>query len=98
MLVSANVTSQNQITIPKKVREFLGITKNNKIDFLIDNKKNQVIVSRKRTASEIDKMFEKFRGNIKKLDEKDVKNSIEEGRLTRYKNKKKSESDTIIFV
>lgn len=46
-LASAKITSKNQITIPKEVRDKLGVTVHDELVFEYDNQKNFIVKKKK---------------------------------------------------
>ena len=51
-MLSSNVTSKYQATIPRDVREFLHLKKGDKVTFHIKSKKDQVIIKRLDSSEE----------------------------------------------
>ena len=54
------VTVKGQVTIPKGIRDKLGITPNSEVDFV--EEKDRVYLIKKRTAGIRENRFRKFRG------------------------------------
>lgn len=66
--VEATVTDKGQTTIPKKIRDELGLNPGSKIVFILQDDGNVSIQPKKTSAREI---FARFRGKIE-VDEQSV--------------------------
>ena len=62
--MSAAVTSKGQVTIPKPVRDLLGIEPGTRVDFR-RNEKGEVVLSRADGAQARPSRFAKLRGSAK---------------------------------
>lgn len=71
----AAVTSKNQITIPRRVRERLGLGPGDRVTFT-DNGRDAVLMKRRRGTSP----FTEWRGYLKHLRGKDVDKLVDEMR------------------
>jgi antitoxin PrlF len=60
----ATVTSKGQVTIPKAIREFMGIHPKDKIDFVLEE--NKVILRPVKTLKDL-------RGSVPSVDKPDLK-------------------------
>ena len=58
-----NVTSKGQVTIPKKIRDKLGIKKDDKIEF--SEESGRVYLQVKKPLKDEEIKFHKFKGRIK---------------------------------
>lgn len=62
--MSAAVTSKGQVTIPKPVRDLLGIEPGTRVDFR-RNEKGEIVLSRADGAKPLPSRFAKVRGVLK---------------------------------
>ena len=70
----AKVTSKGQITVPKAVRERLGLEPGDELEFMEDG--GQMVVRRHEDSSR----FQKYRGYLKRLKGQDPDALVEEMR------------------
>ncbi len=73
--IDAAVTSKNQITIPKRVRDRLGVRPGDKLTFSEGGRAAVVVKRRRRTSP-----FTEWRGYLKHLRGKDVDKLVDEMR------------------
>ena len=73
-MTTATVTSKGQITIPKEIRDELGLVRGDEIEFV---RRDGVIQITKRITVN---PFEKYRGYFKDLEGQDVDELIEDWR------------------
>lgn len=52
-MATATITSKGQITLPKEVREHLGLRRGDRVDFVIDTEGNVHMRAAKRSVSEL---------------------------------------------
>jgi AbrB family looped-hinge helix DNA binding protein len=73
--IDAAITSKNQITIPKRVRDRLGVGPGDKVTFS-NGGRAAVVVKKRRRASP----FAEWRGYLKHLKGKDIDKLVDEMR------------------
>jgi AbrB family looped-hinge helix DNA binding protein len=59
------VTSKGQVTIPKKVRDRLGITSGSEVEFSLNEQGEVVLLKRGRKSPVKQNPFDKIRGTLK---------------------------------
>lgn len=63
MIITAKMTSKNQVTVPKAIRDLLELRKSDTLEFII-NEDNSVSIKRKQDASNlweiVDKQKDKY--------------------------------------
>ena len=62
------ISSVGQITIPRKIRELLGLKKGTKLDVEVDKTKNTITLKRRKTHEEIFAELEAFHKTLPKPD------------------------------
>lgn len=68
--ITLTISSVGQITIPRKVRDLLGLEKGSKLNLEIDKQKNAITLKRQPTLDEIFDQLEAFHKTLPKPDPK----------------------------
>jgi AbrB family looped-hinge helix DNA binding protein len=69
---ASTVTSKGTVTIPKYIRDELGIVEGNSIEFALDQISRQITLKKRPTLQEVRKMNAKyFKGKVLDLSDRD---------------------------